>query len=171
MPIFLDFEASGLGPASYPLEVAWGDTQTGAVEAHLIDPTPIPEWDDPIDTTAWMMHGLSRDYLAAHGEPPDRVARRMNEALAGRTAYCTAIHYDGMWLGELFADPEWEPAFGLQDVDRLWEGLLAGGPAERIEQADAAAWKRMQAEGWQPHRAEADVRHLMTMYRILALGY
>jgi len=36
MPLFLDFEAYGLGPASYPVEVAWGDTDTGEVEAHLI---------------------------------------------------------------------------------------------------------------------------------------
>jgi hypothetical protein len=170
VPIFLDFEASGLGPASYPLEVAWGDTATGEVESHLIDPTPIPEWDAPIEDVALQMHGLTRDHLAEHGEHPDRVARRMNEALAGRTAYATS-DYDRMWLGELFAEPDRAPDFRLVDVAPLWDGLLAGGPIERIEQADAEAWKRLRAEGWRPHRAANDVRHLMAMYQILALGY
>ncbi|MFA9462398.1 hypothetical protein [Thiohalorhabdus methylotrophus] len=171
MPIFLDFEASSLGPESYPLEVAWGNTETGVVAAHLIDPTGIPEWAEPIDPVAHQMHGLSRDHLAVNGEPPDQVARRLNEALAGRTAYCTAVHFDGLWLAELFADPDWEQAFGLLDAGPLWNALLPEGAEERYESAEAEAWARIQAAGWQRHRAEADVRHLMEMYRILALGY
>jgi hypothetical protein len=166
----MDFEASGLGPASYPVEVAWGDTDTGEVEAHLIDPTPIPEWDAPIEDVALQMHGLTRDYLAEYGDHPDRVARRMSEALAGQTVYAGS-HYDGMWLGELFADPDWGgPGFELVQVGRLWDQLLAGSPVGRVGQADAEAWKRLMADGVEPHRAGNDVRHLMVMYQILALG-
>lgn len=175
MPHFLDFEASGLGPASYPVEVAWGDTDTGEVEAHLIDPSAIPEWYAPIEDVALQMHGLTRDDLAEHGEHPDRVARRMSEALAGQTVYAGS-QYDGMWLGELYADPDWgDPGFELVNVARLWDrltdarpGRVVGDAASLVRRADGEAWERLQAEGAYPHRAAHDVRHLMVMYQILA---
>jgi hypothetical protein len=170
MPIFLDFEASGLGPASYPIEVAWGDPRTGEVESHLIDPTLIPEWDDPMDATAVMMHGLTRDYLAEHGEHPAMVTERMNTELMGLTVHAGS-HYDRQWLAELARQTEMEPAFQIIEIARLWDKYLAGGPPEQVERANAEAWNRLQARGVQPHRAGDDVRHLMEMYQILALGF
>ncbi|MFA9462408.1 hypothetical protein [Thiohalorhabdus methylotrophus] len=103
MPVFLDFEASSLGPESYPLEVAWGNTETGVVAAHLIDPTGIPEWAEPIDPVAHQMHGLSRDHLAVNGAPPDQVMWRMKAALGGRTTRADRPCEVGSW------DVTWPP--------------------------------------------------------------
>lgn len=166
---FLDFEASGLGPDSYPIEVAWGDMATGEVEAHLIDPSPVPEWDHPMEQTAVMVHGLTWDLLAEHGDHPGRVASRMNEALAGATVYADS-QYDRQWLGELFRRSGVTPACGLIAADQLWDELLAGVPGERIEQADAEAWKRLNKQGVFPHRAANDVRHMLEVRRILRGG-
>lgn len=169
MPIFLDIEASGLGSDSYPVEVGWGDTETNAVEAHLINPVEVPEWDAPMDPVARDMHGLTRDFLRSHGEAPTAVAARMNEALRGRTAYASSA-FDFMWMGALF--PDGGRAFELALTNVLWSQLLAGPEAgERVERAEAEAWKRLWWAGWRPHRVETDVRHLMEMHRILALGY
>ena len=78
-PVFLDFEASSLASASYPIEVAWscgGDS----IESHLISPTGVSRWTD-WSAKAEALHGLSREQLIAEGKPPVWVAQSMNEQL------------------------------------------------------------------------------------------
>jgi DNA polymerase III epsilon subunit-like protein len=97
MRVFLDFEASSLAQDSYPIEVGWV-TEDGQSESHLI--RPAPDWTD-WDPTAERVHGLSRARLEAEGEPHDRVAHRMLEALGAHEVFASAPSWDGKWLSVL----------------------------------------------------------------------
>jgi hypothetical protein len=66
--IFVDLEASGLGPFSFPIEVGWC-TVTGEGEAHLI--RPAPEWTDWCPASE-KIHGITREQLAERGSRPRR---------------------------------------------------------------------------------------------------
>src|SRR5690348_5910657 len=99
--VFVDCEASGLGPASYPIEAGWafvGAAGEIVKEAHLIAPTA--EW---LGSAGWnpdaeKIHGISREQLAAEGAHPLDVARAMNAALDGRTVHSDAPELDWFWL-------------------------------------------------------------------------
>ena len=97
MLAFLDFEASSLGKASYPIEVAWV-FEDGSSESHLIKPAP--EWTD-WDRAAQAIHGIERRVLEETGEDHDIVAARMVEALAGHDLLASAPSWDGKWLSTL----------------------------------------------------------------------
>lgn len=97
MKAFLDFEASSLSEASYPIEVAWV-FEDGGSESHLIRPAPAwTDWDVASET----VHGIDRATLAAMGEPHDVVARRMVAALSGHDLFASAPSWDGKWLSVL----------------------------------------------------------------------
>ncbi len=61
---FLDFEASGLGPDSYPIEVAWGFFGIETTFSYLI--RPAEHWTD-WDPVAEDLHELSRATLFEAG--------------------------------------------------------------------------------------------------------
>lgn len=97
MKVFLDFEASSLADRSHPIEVAWV-FQNGRQETHLIAPPPHwTDWDDRAEA----IHGISREMLAAQGDPHDEVARRMVEVLDGHQLFASAPSWDGKWLSAL----------------------------------------------------------------------
>ncbi|WP_332800637.1 3'-5' exonuclease [Sphingomonas sp. PB2P12] len=97
MLAFLDFEASSLGKASYPIEVAWV-FEDGTSESHLI--RPAPDWTD-WDPAAQAIHGIERRELEEAGEDHAVVAARMVEALAGHDLLASAPSWDGKWLSAL----------------------------------------------------------------------
>lgn len=97
MKVFLDFEASSLAKASYPIEVAW-IFENGRAETHLI--RPLPAWTD-WDEKAAALHGITRDMLIREGERHDRVAQRMIETLEDHDLYASAPSWDGKWLSTL----------------------------------------------------------------------
>lgn len=97
MKVFLDFEASSLADRSHPIEVAWV-FQNGRQESHLIMPAPNwTDWDDEAEA----IHHITREMLAAEGEPHDEVARRVVEALSGHDLFASAPSWDGKWLSTL----------------------------------------------------------------------
>ncbi|MDB5669523.1 MAG: hypothetical protein JWO25_482 [Alphaproteobacteria bacterium] len=97
MRVFLDFEASSLGKRGFPIEIAWM-FETGEGESHLI--RPALGWTD-WDQGAEAIHHILRSTLESEGEPHDRVARRMIEALDGHDLYASAPSWDGKWLSAL----------------------------------------------------------------------
>jgi hypothetical protein len=97
MIVFLDFEASSLSDDSYPIEVGWV-FEDGLSETHLI--RPAAAWTD-WDEAAEAIHGISRERLAAEGEPHEAVARRILEALSEHEVFVTAPSWDGKWLSVL----------------------------------------------------------------------
>ena len=97
MLAFLDFEASSLAKASYPIEVAWV-FEDGTSESHLI--RPAPEWTD-WDPAAQAIHGIERQELEDDGEDHAVVAARMVEVLTGHDLLASAPSWDGKWLSAL----------------------------------------------------------------------
>jgi hypothetical protein len=138
--VFLDFEASSLSDASYPIEVGWCD-ESGLGEAHLIQPAD--EWTD-WSVSAQSIHGISREHLREHGHPHDEVARRVLQVLGapGVRVASDAPGSDGRWLGELLhAAGHPRNAIQVTDADEIYaeacRPLLA-----RLPPADAEGFQR-----------------------------
>src|SRR5205085_11481442 len=116
VPCFVDCEASSLKAESYPIEVAWSNSD-GSIESHLI--RPHWSWTDWDDYAEGEIHHISRDVLRAEGRPAKEVATRMNEALDGRVVYTDAPEFDGHWIARLFEAADLEPAFTLGEAYSL----------------------------------------------------
>jgi hypothetical protein len=114
MLAFLDFEASSLGKASYPIEVAWV-FEDGVSESHLI--RPAPDWTD-WDPASQAIHRIERRELEEMGEDHAVVAARMVEALAGHDLLASAPSWDGKWLSALLrAGGQPRRVLQLRDTD------------------------------------------------------
>jgi len=167
LPTFIDFEASSLRSASYPIEVAWNDP-TGAIEAHLISPAGIERWTD-WSVEAEQFHGITRATLLTDGKPPSWICRRMNHQFAGTVVYSDDPEYDQMWLATLFAVSVCGgPAFTVHSADDLLMSLVGphiGGRVQGLPQMEAMKQAaRRQVAG--RHRAAWDVQYLVTLYTI-----
>ncbi|UAK25251.1 3'-5' exonuclease family protein [Sphingomonas nostoxanthinifaciens] len=97
MRVFIDFEASSLSKASYPIEVGWV-FEDGRNETHLI--RPAGTWTD-WSPEAEAIHGIARHVLIDTGEPHDAVAARAVEALTGHDLLASAPSWDGKWMSVL----------------------------------------------------------------------
>ena len=172
IPSFIDFEASGLGPRSYPIEVAWSGADGSVEECWLIRPEAAYGWplEEAWEASAERVHGISFEELVRHGRSADWIAVRMNAQLAGRTVYADGGAYDKVWCEQLFAAAGLEMAFRIGDY---WELLLDLLPPARTRRfgwqaaLQEAAWKRVSGRR---HRADTDVHYLVALYR-LALGH
>lgn len=157
-PAFIDFEASGLGFQSWPIEVGWAFPD-GRSESTLIQPAV--DWSAAgWDPAAEALHGISRDALDREdlALPVPIVCRRLREALAPYEVFSDAPDWDGFWLGRLFAAIDEKPPFELSDFRRLMPPLDGDPREELFVQADALAPRQ--------HRAGADALHLQTLYRL-----
>ena len=81
---FIDFEASGLGPFSWPIEVGWS-FDDGVTDSVLI--SPAPDWP----MTAWdpkaeRLHGITPRMLADLGLDPAETCERLDAALGRRVS-------------------------------------------------------------------------------------
>lgn len=164
-PCFLDIEATGFGPESYPIEVAWSDAN-GAINRCLIDPTPIPSWT-AWDHSAERVHGIDRDRLVRNGWPPDFVAERIAGDLGGRTVYTDAPDYDARWLGRLFAALGRPMPCTLEHVDELLIAHLRRDdqPVWQVMQRIAALKREVAAVSGGKHSAGYDVGYLIQLWR------
>ena len=164
-PVFLDFEASSLASASYPIEVAWS-LPDGAIESHLISPASIDRWTD-WSAQAERLHGISRAQLLAEGQSPVWICRRLNEQLAGQIVYTDAPDYDGAWLDELFsACRGGTPSFTLASADELLVGLLAPRFDNRADTVREFAAMKVEVRQRLRHRARWDVEYLVQLWRV-----
>ncbi len=154
---FLDLEASGLGPASWPVEVGWcflsGRPQTMLIKT--ADGWPDTAWDP----AAEKLHGLSRAKLARAGRPPRIICETMNDALADAVVYSDAPDWDGFWLYRLFEAAKIRRRFDLLNFAELFERV---SPA-RFNEAKAVA----QAKTPHRHRARPDVLHMRALFRLV----
>lgn len=155
-PHILDFEASGLAPESYPIQVAWS-LADGTIESWFIKPE--------VDWTHWdydaqEIHGIPRPLLNDVGKPARWVAKRINEQLAGQVVYTDAPDYDGIWFNRLFASAGIKPACRLDDFWKLTPRYMAVAKIhECIEQAELH-------RGGRAHLADNDVRYLLALWAI-----
>lgn len=138
---FIDFEASGIAPDSYPVEVAVV-YPSGQFQALI---QPVSYWEhwsyDSQD-----MHGLSREQLATEGSSPLEVATCMNELFAGEVL-CSDVPTDSFWLDALYEAAGIESTFRLHPLE-VFVGHEAAGEIIRLVPARKA------------HRAMPDARAL-----------
>lgn len=108
---FIDFEASGIAPDSYPIEVAVVSSE--ATFSSLIK--PVRYW------THWSfdaqdMHGLTQDQLHQEGETPVAMATNMNRLFSGQVL-CSDSPQDGFWLDVLYEAADLIPTFKLKPLE------------------------------------------------------
>ncbi len=157
---FLDLEASGLGPASWPIEVGWcfdGD----APETMLICPAeewPREAWDDH----AASLHGLAHDALTESGLAVGAVCERLNQVLEGAAVYSDAPDWDGFWLYRLFAAAGARQRFSLCDFGELLSDLPPQAVAAAVAEAKILSPHR--------HRAREDVLHMKKIFDLATAG-
>lgn len=148
VPAILDFEASGLAPESYPIEV--GYILSGG-ERYCALIKPAPDWTH-WDHSAQAMHGISREMLASCGQPVRQVCEELNQRLDGCQLYSDGWVVDRRWLDLLFCAAGLAPRFRLSPIEsiqsecqhRLWDKVAsefrATSPDVRHRaSADAAA--------------------------------
>lgn len=159
---FLDFEASGLGPGSWPVEVGWArwgdEAQSVLIKPHAA--WALAEWN-PV---AERMHGLTVERLKVQGHDVVEVCDVLDGELIGATVYSDAPTYDGFWLTVLYDAAGRTPKFELSDMQNLLKPMSSPRDIARAESI---------ADTNEPHthRAAQDVRHMMEVYRLCREGF
>lgn len=158
--LFIDFEASGLHAASYPIEVGWCDLGLLPLGV-LIQPAPHwSEWDWSLESQR--IHGITRAECVNRGLDVVRTSHVLNTEWRGAVLISDAPGFDGAWLARLFDAAQVEPLFSL----RLENGMKAirdavdnvHGDLMEIEQRLSKVVPR-------PHRAAADAKYLAALWR------
>ncbi|WP_207266708.1 hypothetical protein [Pseudomonas sp. GW101-3H06] len=110
---FIDFEASGIAPDSYPIEVAVASSETSF--SSLIKPARYwTHWS----FDAQDMHGLCQDQLRLQGDTPVAVSRRMNQLFPGQVL-CSDSPQDVFWFDVLYEAADLMPTFQLKPLEVL----------------------------------------------------
>jgi len=114
-PSIIDFEASGLGFDSFPIEVGVV-LSSGDRYCALIKPEPVWQyWDEAAEG----LHGLTRAELVEHGKSVRQVAQELNAFLANRVVYCDGWVVDKAWLSKLYFYAGMEPKFSLSALEMI----------------------------------------------------
>ena len=151
---FIDLEASGLGPKSWPIEVGWGFHGWPA-RSMLIKPAV--NWSlEAWEKSAEELHGISPDKLVQGGTPPLEVALVLNAAFANADVYSDAPSFDGFWLYRLYEAAGVRANFRLHSLANLINELTTSTPTELSAKAQQIAPHT--------HRALEDVKHMQALY-------
>lgn len=149
VPIVIDFEASGFGKASYPIEVGFS-RRHGDGWCTLIRPEQ--EWQY-WDEQAAGAHRIPREVLVERGKNAAEVANQLNTMLGGSTVYTDGWGQDYVWMSRLFEAADMTPGFRLADLREIISP----------QQADLWQATKMQVIeelGLSRHRASSDARVL-----------
>ncbi|WP_250657070.1 hypothetical protein [Alkalimarinus coralli] len=113
--VIFDIEASGLHPESYPIEIAWQDSnEPSHFDSFFIRPTSNwTYWDDYAETE---IHCTSRDTIVAQGISVEDACLRLNQSLKEKIIYSDAIEYDRHWMMKLFDEAGVKPTFNFGSV-------------------------------------------------------
>jgi hypothetical protein len=167
--IFLDIEASSLSQFSVPIEIGMVYAEDGRGESHLIRPEPT--WTDWAADSA-LVHGITRQLLAASGLPAADVARRLNAVFSGHEVFSDAPEADRVWLDVLMrtANLPTPPALHFYDALRpMFRPLVERLPRSTAEALAKSIVMRAETEveraGGIRHRAEPDARRLYEVWR------
>jgi len=108
--IFVDFEASGIHPDSYPIEI--GIVGPDFEFEALIQ--PVRYW------TYWShdaqdMHGITRYLIESQGVAPIQLCQQLNDRFSGQVLWSNS-HYDALWVDILFEAAGIQPEFEIKDI-------------------------------------------------------
>ena len=143
----LDVEASGLGSNSYPIEV--GIVLADGTEYQSII-KPAPDWQHWSED-AEIMHGLSRDYIEANGQPIRQVCSELNNLCRNETLYTDCWVYDLPWVLKLFEQAGMYPAFKCMPIESVLNESQITNWVEHKSKIGACS-------DLKPHRALNDAR-------------
>lgn len=115
LPTILDFEASGFGSESYPIEVGIV-AASGVRYCTLIRPQQ--DWLHWSNEAA-RIHQISRQSLVQFGKPVAVVCQELNDLLTGLTTYSDAWSHDNRWLIRLYHAAAMAPAFKLSPIEAI----------------------------------------------------
>lgn len=152
-PDVLDFEASGFGHQSYPIEVGYS-LADGQRFCTLI--RPVADWNY-WDPCAQALHGITRELLMDVGMDVASTCRELNQRLAGRTLYSDAWVVDKVWFDRLFYAGKTTPRFHLSPIEIIQsecQHLLW----------DEVRQSLMREKGLQRHRASADAQLIQRIF-------
>ena len=149
VPIIIDFEASGFGQGSYPIEVGFSGRH-GEGWCSLIRPEDNwTHWDQD----AAKIHGIPREVLVERGNTALFVAEQLNFFLGGRVVYTDGWAQDYVWMARLFDAAQIIPKFKLIDLfDIIEEPQLTQWHATKDQITKELCVAR--------HRASSDARVL-----------
>lgn len=152
----MDIEASGFGPASYPIEIGIALIRGTAARIQLWETLirPTPEW---ANSGLWSkasaeVHGIQKEELDA-GREAAEVAEKLNLLLKSTLVVTDAPSYDQTWLDRLYAAAGCEQRFILNDFDLLTGHLSRDDYRQVVHLLDRKPI---------PHRAGADALRLAT---------
>lgn len=131
---FIDFEASGIAPDSYPIEVAV--VYQGGEYQSLIQPARY--WDH-WSHDAQDMHQLTRDQLISEGQTPLAVAQAMNDLFDGKSL-CSDNPADCYWLDVLYEAAGIDATFEVKPLEsfvgrEMASEILRGLPVRKGHRA------------------------------------
>lgn len=147
--VFLDFEASGLGPQSWPIElgVSW-ITSDLKVETYANLIKPAFDWgDDGWDDVSADIHGIPRSDLDA-APSADVVARDFLTVLGDRIALSDAPGFERFWLETLLEAAMLENTVDIRDFN--------SAASQTFSSAVCARMKTHMRSRDDRHRAKAD---------------
>ena len=115
VPTILDFEASGFGAESYPIEVGLamsnGERFCTLIQRH----GSWTHWD----AAAESIHHIERDDLQRYGLPIAEVCTKLNQLLKDQEIFCDGWSFDKTWLNTLFYTAGMKPAFSLSPIESI----------------------------------------------------
>lgn len=155
--IVIDVEASGLGPESYPIEIAWG---------HRFDPTKFDTflikpadgwvyWDTYAESA---IHCISRSQLQREGISIAEAVERLDDALQGAVVYSDYVPADRPWWVKLYRELGRDLPFEFRPVQTL------------IPPAKEASYSLRLDASPTEHRALEDVRKIIQTLNFFAPG-
>ena len=114
----VDFEASGFGQDSYPIEVGL-ILKNGMTYQSLIRPHEHwTQWQDKASD----LHGITREELMRHGKPPQIVCQELNLFCRDQVLYTDCWSHDHHWLNTLYSSVGMSCDFRLNPIEhRLTE--------------------------------------------------
>ncbi len=115
IPAILDFEASGFGSDSYPIEVG---VVAGSGERYCALIQPRMDWNHWSNQAA-QIHKISRSSLVEFGKPVNQVCLELNELLQGYRVFCDGWIHDNVWMIKLYHAAAMAPSFALSPIESI----------------------------------------------------
>lgn len=146
--IFIDFEASGLGPPSWPIEIGLSWIENAEVRTWSSLIRPAADWTmEAWDPVSARVHGIPLDQLA---DAPDagKVAAEAAKLISGKTICSDAPKHDEKWARRLLLEGAQPISLRIFDIYSAFEHVLSGMGMDQAYEKLA----RLPA----PHRAGPD---------------
>ncbi|MCS4088908.1 hypothetical protein [Rhizobium sp. BK176] len=159
---FVDIESSGLMMGSYPIQYGWCGFDLVPRQVLI---RPLPNWSSTyFEPSSVEIHGIRRSQLLINGVEAEEVARMLNEAMRGGTAFSDAIAWDRDWTDRLFDDTAVEREFRLETVDKAFERIASICDPWCVERQEAI-FERVDQIFPHVHKADKDCLRLAAMTR------